>query len=113
MNKQTYIVLGFGSFGLGTIGIYVPLLPTVPLYLASAYFFSKSSKRFYNWLMQGKRGKLIRQYQGEKIPLKAKLKAISLIAISFSITIYMTRSWKVVGILGITAMIIGYIFYKR
>jgi len=37
MKKILFMVLGFISFFLGTVGVFVPLLPTVPFYLLTAY----------------------------------------------------------------------------
>ncbi|NRB39704.1 MAG: YbaN family protein [Pseudomonadales bacterium] len=49
--KALFILLGFISFALGFIGIFLPLLPTTPFILLAAFFFSKSSERFYGWLI--------------------------------------------------------------
>jgi uncharacterized protein len=37
------LAAGLLSFGLGSIGIFLPLLPTVPLYILAAFFFARSS----------------------------------------------------------------------
>ena len=42
--KIVWIVLGFLCLGLGTIGIVLPILPTVPFYMATLFCFAKSSK---------------------------------------------------------------------
>ncbi len=47
-----YGSLGFLTFGLGTLGIVMPVLPTTPFYLLTVFFFSKSSKRFSEWFEQ-------------------------------------------------------------
>ncbi len=46
-----WLILGLLSFGIGIIGIFVPLLPTVPLIILAAFCFSKSSDRLHNWLL--------------------------------------------------------------
>ena len=51
MSRQILLALGFISLGLGLIGSVLPLLPTTPFLLLSAYFFSKSSDKWYNWLI--------------------------------------------------------------
>lgn len=52
--KITFIVLGFLSLGLGTIGAFVPILPTVPLYLLATLLFAKSSTRLHDWFTHTK-----------------------------------------------------------
>lgn len=47
--KYIWILLGFISLFLGTIGIVLPILPTVPFYMATVFFFAKSSERLHNW----------------------------------------------------------------
>ena len=47
--KYIWILLGFISLFLGTIGIVLPMLPTVPFYMATVFCFAKSSERLHNW----------------------------------------------------------------
>ena len=46
-----WITLGFISLGLGTVGIVLPFLPTVPFYLATVFCFAKSSKKLHDWFI--------------------------------------------------------------
>ena len=46
-----WILLGFIALGLGTVGIALPILPTVPFYLATVFCFAKSSKRLHDWFI--------------------------------------------------------------
>lgn len=49
-----FIILGVLSFALGTIGIFLPILPTTPLYLLTTYCFARGSKRFNDWFIATK-----------------------------------------------------------
>lgn len=42
--KAFWIVLGFLCMVLGTVGIVLPILPTVPFYMATLLCFAKSSQ---------------------------------------------------------------------
>ncbi|MGG5341743.1 hypothetical protein IGI58_002313 [Enterococcus sp. AZ020] len=47
MKKFLYISLGSFTFGLGTLGIFLPILPTTVFYLLTAFFWMRSSEKLY------------------------------------------------------------------
>ncbi|MEK5440565.1 MULTISPECIES: YbaN family protein [unclassified Fredinandcohnia] len=49
ITKFLYIVLGFIFFGLGIVGIVLPIIPTTPLLLLASFFFVKGSEKFDRW----------------------------------------------------------------
>ncbi|MGN0380654.1 MAG: YbaN family protein [Suilimivivens sp.] len=49
-----WIVLGFICLGLGTVGVALPVLPTVPFYMATAFCFAKSSQKLHDWFVETK-----------------------------------------------------------
>jgi len=83
--------------GLGIIGIFLPILPTTPFLLLAAACYARSSKRFYEWLMNNKWfGSYIKNYRaGKGIPAKIKISTVFLLwlTILFSIFFVVFISW--------------------
>ncbi len=49
MKYYLWAALGIVCLSLGTLGVVLPILPTVPFYMATVFCFAKSSKRLHNW----------------------------------------------------------------
>lgn len=96
MLKKLYTFLGIISLILGIIGAFLPLLPTTPFVLLSAYLFAKSSEKFHQRLMNHRIfGQLIRDYNEDKsIPLHAKIISISTMWFSILFAIFFVASGK-------------------
>lgn len=78
--------LGWLSLSLGIIGLFLPLVPTTPFLIVSAYCFSKSSARLHAWLLrQPVFGPLIQEWElYGVIPLRAKIVATVLLVLMLS-----------------------------
>ena len=46
-----WIILLFICLGLGSVGIVLPILPTVPFFMATVFCFAKSSRRLHDWFV--------------------------------------------------------------
>ena len=92
MKKILLIIAGWLSLIAGLIGILLPLLPTTPFVLLSAYCFSRSSSRLHNWLLSHPWfGPPIRQWQeNHTVSRNHKTKALFLIIASFTLTLLLT-----------------------
>lgn len=49
--KIIWLLAGFLCLGLGTVGVVLPILPTVPFYMATVFCFAKSSRRLHDWFL--------------------------------------------------------------
>ncbi|WP_425915720.1 YbaN family protein [Pseudomonas sp. GWSMS-1] len=89
--RYALLAIGWLSVALGVIGIFLPVLPTTPFLLLAAACFMRSSKRFYTWLVNHRQlGPWIVDYlEGQGIPLKGKVYAISLMWLSIGLSCYL------------------------
>ncbi len=78
-----WILLGSLFVAIGTIGIFVPGLPTTVFLILAAACYVRSSERLYNWLIRNKRfGKYIKDFrEGKGMPQRAKIIALSMMTI--------------------------------
>lgn len=81
LRRSLLIAAGLLSTVLAVLGIFLPLLPTVPLLLLAAACFARSSPRCHNWLREHRHfGPVLAAYQdGAGIPRRARITALLLI----------------------------------
>ncbi len=92
--RYIWLLLGFISFGIGTVGIVLPILPTFPFYLATLFCFAKSSKRLHDWFINTELYKKYLERFLQRKPMTWKAKIVILIPLS-------------------TVMLVGFIMMKR
>lgn len=116
MAKWLFIALGSLSLALGILGILLPILPTTPFLLLTAYLYLKGSPKLYNKLMSHKKlGTYIKNFQIHKaIPLKTKIYATVLLWVTIlsSAIFFVNIIWVkilLIGIaIGVTIHILSY-----
>ncbi len=95
--KGLLITFGFLTLGLGVIGVFLPLLPTTPFLLVSAWAWMKSSDRFYTWLIRNRvLGTYIRNYKEKRgITLRHRVITIAVlwIGIGYAAIFVSERLW--------------------
>jgi len=99
--RALWITAGTISLALGIIGIVLPVLPTTPFLLLTAYCYDRGSERLHKWLMDNRVfGDYIRNYsEGRGIPMRAKVTAISVLWVTIGISAYFFMPWLWVRIL--------------
>ena len=109
-----WIVLGCLFVFIGTLGIFVPGLPTTIFMIHAAACFIRSSEKLYKWLINNKYfGKYIKDYrEGKGMPKKAKITAVTMMIIFVSLATIPNSPISVepipVKIIIISAGIIGF-----
>ena len=51
MKKSVCLLVGYLSLALGCIGIFLPILPTVPFFLVTVFCFAHSSQTLHDWFI--------------------------------------------------------------
>lgn len=78
-----FAVLGLICTGLGAVGVFLPILPTVPFLLLAAFCFAKSSEKLNNWFINTKlyKNNLESYVKKEGMTMKTKIKIIATVTI--------------------------------
>jgi uncharacterized membrane protein YbaN (DUF454 family) len=113
VTRTFLLVFGWLSVLFAVLGIFLPVLPTVPLLLLALACFARSSEKFYHWLLNHNRlGPIVRPYlENEGLPRGVKFKAISLIWLSIGVSVlfFVPLLWVKVMLLLIALGVTGYI----
>lgn len=113
--KIFYIIFGTLSLVLGIIGIFLPVLPTTPLLLLTAFCYYRGSSRMYDWLMSHpKLGPYIRNFRENRmIPRRVKVYILTMLWASLLFCAYILdpiwlKCLMMVIAIGVTWHILSY-----
>ena len=112
MKKVFFVALGCLSLALGVVGIVLPILPTVPFFLLTAFCFAKSSERLHSWFLGTTMyKKYIGSYMERKgMTIRAKLTLIGTVTALMAVG-FMMMSRVPVGRIIMGIVWVGHIVY--
>jgi uncharacterized membrane protein YbaN (DUF454 family) len=112
MIRALYIVLGSISLGFGVLGIILPVLPTTPFLLLTAYLYAKGSPRFYLWFTHTKLyDKHLRTFAETRAMTKKQKWRLMIFVDTMLLISFLLVDSSAVRLLIITLVIIKYIYF--
>lgn len=114
--RGVFLALGLFFTGLGFVGAFLPVLPTVPFLILAAACFARSSTRLEAWLLSHPRfGPLLTDWrQRGAIPMRAKLMSLFGTALGFVLFIaFSSPSWPlIIAVAGLMGVGLVYVFTR-
>jgi uncharacterized membrane protein YbaN (DUF454 family) len=86
--RIAYLILGIICVCMGIIGVFLPVWPTTIFMILAAWFFIRSSEKYYYLLIRNRIfGKMIRNYREFRgIEKSTRIKSIALLWITLAIS---------------------------
>lgn len=90
VKKGIYFTVGSISLLAGALGVFLPVIPTTPFILLSAWCFFQSSEKFYQWVVSNETfGPTIENYQeGKGITRRTKIRAVGMMWLTITLSVY-------------------------
>ncbi len=109
LSRWWFAALAYLFAGLALLGVFLPGLPTTPFVLLAAWAASRGSQRLHDWLYEHPRlGPPLRDWRDERaITLRARLLAISFLALSWVLMLMRGVSNSLLVGLGILFVVVG------
>lgn len=108
--RYVFLAIGAISFGLGTAGIVLPLLPTVPFYMLTLFCLARGSERFHKMFLESSLyQKTVGAYERDKaLTLRTKLSILLSVSTIMAIGAYFSQNMPIA--LGVMAFVwIGHV----
>ena len=95
--RYVFLTIGAISFALGTAGIVLPLLPTVPLYMLALFCLARGSERLHKMFLKSSLyQKTVGAYERDKaLTLRTKLSILASVTTIMAIGAYFSQNMPV------------------
>ena len=99
--RWLYLTMGFGFVGLGTVGFFLPVMPSTVFFILALWSFKRSSPKFERKLLEHRViGPTLRDWdENRSIKRRTKFVAIMLIWACLSVSALMVKKPYVILIL--------------
>lgn len=107
IKRYAYLLMGLLALALGGLGIFLPILPTVPFMILAAFCFARSSPRLETWLVEHEKfGSHIKAWRDHGA-ISRKGKIMASLAFAFSVIIALIFAKAPYSFIPIAAALIG------
>ena len=113
--RWLFFALAITSLALGILGMFLPVLPSVPFILLAAWAAARSSPRLSRWMEEHPRmGPYIRDWRaGGVVPRKAKWLATGLMSASaVTMLLVVGPTWPIGAAIGIMAVVLAWLWRR-
>ena len=95
--RYIFLTIGAISFGLGTAGIVIPLLPTVPFYMITLFCLARGSEHFHRMFLESSLyQKTVGAYERDKaLTLRTKLSILLSVSTIMAIGAYFSQDMPI------------------
>lgn len=112
--RYAYLLLALTSLAVGIVGIFVPVLPTVPFLLLAAWAAGRSSPRLEHWLETHPRyGPPVRAWRERgAVSRKAKWAATTAMSVSAVVIVAVVRSAWAAAPIAVMALVLQWLWRR-
>ena len=95
--KYIWIAIGLIFFAIGTVGVFLTILPTFPFYVVTVFCFARSSKKLHKWFVETNlyKNNIEKIVNRKGLPLKTKLKIIIIFTITMGTGFYFMKNTNI------------------
>ena len=95
--RYIFLTVGAVSFAIGTAGIVLPMLPTVPFYMITLFCLARGSERFHNMFLESSLyQKTVGAYERDKaLTLRTKLSILLSVSTIMAVGAYFSQDMPI------------------